>query len=129
MPSFGCANPHMCINMSQNKAKTGDKRSKHALKSPKTRGEIIDKWITNGSVAASFCAAVSVWFFRLPVSVWFFRLDLYKCLLFVAPNAYMWINLYKCLVLAAPNRYMCISALWCALPAQGKVREAHSAIR
>jgi hypothetical protein len=40
--------------MSQNKAKTGDKRSKHALKSLKTRGEIIDKWITNGSVAASF---------------------------------------------------------------------------
>jgi len=85
----------MCINMSQNKAKTGDKRSKHALKSPKTRGEIIDKWITNGSVAASFCL-----------------LDLYKCLVLVAPNAYMW-----------------VSALWCALPAQGKVREAHSAIR
>jgi hypothetical protein len=70
--------------MSQNKAKTGDKRSKHALKSPKTRGEIIDKWITNGSVAASFCLV-----------------DLYKCLLFAAPNVYMCINLYKWLVFAA----------------------------
>ena len=57
---FAAPNRHMCINMSQNKAKTGDKRSKHALKSPKTRGEITDKWISNGSVAASFCCCLGV---------------------------------------------------------------------
>jgi hypothetical protein len=56
--------------MSQNKAKTGDKRSKHALKSPKTKGEITDKWITNESVAASFWPVISeIWASHGPVMI------------------------------------------------------------